>query len=62
MINGIAFTGRETMLTEPAAKIISKAHEYVAASKIYPTAENATKEAAKLAAKSIAKAPAPVCT
>lgn len=51
MINGISFTGRETMLTQPAEKVVSKLHEYVGASKIYETTESAVKEAAKNIAK-----------
>ncbi len=47
MITQMTFTGRETMLTKPAKKIVSEAHEYVGASKIYDTAESAVKEAAK---------------
>lgn len=47
MINGISFAGRETMLTQPAEKVVSKIHEYVGASKIYNAAETAVKEAAK---------------
>lgn len=47
MINGISFAGRETMLTQPAEKVVSKIHEYVSASKIYNTTETAVKEAAK---------------
>ncbi len=58
MINSTTFTGRETMLTQPAKKVVSKAHEYVAASKIYSTAENAVKEAAK----DITKTANPICS
>ena len=58
MINGISFTGRETMLTQPTEKVVSKVHEYVAASKIYSTAENAVKEAAK----DITKTANPICS
>ena len=47
MINGISFAGRETMLTEPAEKVVSKIHEYVGVSKIYDAAESVVKEAAK---------------
>lgn len=47
MINGISFAGRETMLTQPAEKVVSKIHEYVGVSKIYDAAESVVKEAAK---------------
>ncbi len=47
MINGISFTGRETMLTKPVEKVVSKAHEYVSSSKIFSSAEDIFNATAK---------------
>lgn len=47
MINQMSFTGRETMLTQSVEKVVSKAHEYIGASKIFDNAESLVKETAK---------------
>ncbi len=47
MINKVTFTGRETMLTSNIKPMVSKYHEYVAASKIYTEAERSVAQVAE---------------